>query len=318
MRVNYVMFDVTDNCNFNCKHCYKNQPDNYVDLDVKSIIKFLKEFNIRNQRPGIVISGGEPLLYKGLYDLLDYVCDGRSVRVNTNGLSLDKHYDKLLKYKNLRVQVSLDGYDVDTFFQVRNVRCFERIVENTKIAAAAGLDVYFRATLTNKTLNNYEHFISVSKMAKIPIVIRPMYNTGELEQQELKIEFEDLCEWQNNVIKKGQIEYTGGKNLISESSCPILHKDLIYSTLTVDNYGRVYPCQLLRSAKFYLGNISSNSYEEIFSDNEHVVLALKKIIDSDMCQKCGFRKNFGNGTCVPACYIGNKKCVKNQIVGEVL
>ena len=315
MRVNYVMFDVTDHCNFSCKHCYKNQPDNYVDLDVDKIIWFVDEFQKRGEYPGVVISGGEPLLYGPLYAMLDHICDGRSVRVNTNGIALDRHCGRLMKYKNLRVQVSLDGYDDDTFYQVRNNHAFERIVENTKMAFDKGLDVYFRATLTSRTLDQYERFIAVSKKTGVPIVIRPMYNTGEPEQQELKIEFEDLCKWQEQVIQKGQIEYTGGRNLISESSCPILHRDLIYSTLTVDNHGCVYPCQLLRSDLFYMGNITTDSFETLFSDNERIVTALRQIVESENCRKCGFRNNFGNGTCVPACYIGNKKCIKNKIMG---
>ena len=318
MRVNYIMFDVTDHCNFSCNHCYKNQPNNYVDLNIDKIIWLLDEFKKREQKPGIVISGGEPLLYDQLYTILDHICDGRSVRVNTNGISLDRHYKPMLKYKNLRVQVSLDGYDDETFFQVRNNHGFERIVNYAQKAFECGLDVYFRATLTNKTLEHYEEFIRLSKITGVPIVIRPMYNTGEPEQQGLKIEFEDLCEWQENVIQKGQIEYTGGRNLISESSCPILHKDLIYSTLTVDNYGGVYPCQLLRSDQFCLGNIYTDTYDQIFSNNERIVTALRKIIDSESCQKCGFRNYFGNGTCVPACYIGNKNCVNHKIEGKVL
>lgn len=312
------MFDVTDHCNFHCKHCYKNQPNNYVDLEVDKVICFLNEFINRGHKPGIVISGGEPLLYDNLYDLLDYVCDGRKVRVNTNGITLDRHYNRLLNYKNLCVQVSLDGYNDDTFFQVRSNHGFEKIVSNTTTAFKNNLDVYFRATLTNKTINNYEQFISLSKKTGVPIVIRPMYNTGEPEQQELKIEFDNLCKWQETVIRKGQIEYTGGRNLISESSCPILHKDLIYSTLTVDNLGRVYPCQLLRSEKFYLGSIYTDTYEQIFSDSERIVTALRQIIYSESCQKCGFRNNFGNGTCVPACYIGSKNCVNHKIMEKIL
>lgn len=316
MKVHYVMFDITDHCNFNCKHCYKNQPDDYRDLDYNRIICFLNEFEKRGQRPSIVISGGEPLLYKHLYDLLDRICDGRSIRINTNGTLLKQNYVRLLKYKNLQIQVSIDGYDDSTFFQIRNNHCFEQVVTSTKIAYENGLDVYFRATLTNKTIDDYEKFISLSQLTGVPLVIRPMYNTGEFEQQELKIEFENLCKWQQTVISKGQIKYVGGRDLISESSCPILHKDLIYSTLTVDNYGKVYPCQLLRSDQFYMGNIFTESYEEIFSKGKNIVSALKGIIESDSCRKCGFRKNFGNGTCVSACYLGNKKCVKGKIMGE--
>lgn len=316
MKINYVMFDVTDHCNFNCKHCYKNQPDDYVDLDCDSIICFLSTLEKNGHKPSIVISGGEPLLYKNLYDLLDVICDGRYVRINTNGILLKDNYSKLLKYKNLHIQVSLDGYDENTFFQIRNNHSFDCIVSNTKLAYENNLDAYFRATLTNKTINNYEKFIDLSKSTGVPLVIRPMYNTGEEEQQVLKIEFVDLCKWQETVINKGQIEYTGGKDLISESSCPLLHKDLVYSTLTVDNYGKVYPCQLLRGNQFYMGSIYSDTYEEIFAKNAHIVSALRGIIESETCKKCGFRKKFGNGTCVSACYLGNKMCVKDKIMEE--
>lgn len=315
MRVNYVMFDVTDHCNFNCKHCYKKQPDNYVDLSFDKIVSFLNEFEKRGQKPSIVISGGEPLLYKHLFNLLNFVCDGRSVRVNTNGILLKRDYSKLLRYKNLRIQVSLDGYDGETFYQVRNNYSFESIVVNAKTAFENGLDVYFRATLTNKTIDGYEKFITLSQSTGIPLVIRPMYNTGEIEQQELEIEFEDLCKWQQTVIHKGQIKFTGGRDLISESSCPLLHKDLIYSTLTVDNHGKVFPCQLLRSDQFYMGCIFNDTYEKIFSKGKEIVGTLNNILNSDSCQKCGFRKNFGNGTCVSACYLGNKQCVKDKIMG---
>lgn len=315
MKISYVMFDVTDKCNFKCKHCYKKQSDSYTDLDIEVIIRFLKELEERGHIPSIVISGGEPLLYKQLYNLLDFVCDGRSVRVNTNGILLNQNYEKLLKYNNLHIQVSLDGYNDETFYQIRNNHYFEQIIVNTKKAYEAGLNVYFRATLTSKTIDQYEKFIDVSKETKIPLVIRPMYNTGEPEQQKLKIKFEDLCQWQQNISDNNYLEYTGGKNLISESSCPLLQKNLIFSTLTVDNKGRVFPCQLLRSDQFYMGSIYNDSFDSIFSNSKKIVSSIKNIINSDGCRKCGFRENFGNGTCVSACYLGNKKCVKNKILG---
>lgn len=317
MRINYVMFDVTDHCNFQCKHCYKEQPDNYVDLELENIKRFLEDIEKRGYMPSIVISGGEPLLYKNIIPLLDYVCDGRKVRINTNGILLDKNYEKLKKYKNLKIQVSLDGYDDDTFYRVRNNHSFAKIIGNTVAAYKVGLDVYFRATLTSETLDNYEKFIDVSKSVGVPLVIRPMYNTGEESQQDLKIEFDELCSWQEDVLNKGYLSYIGGRDLISESSCPLMNHDTIFSILTVDNYGNIYPCSILRSEKFYMGSIYSDSFEKIFSSAEKVTVSLNEIINSKSCKQCGFRKNFGNGTCVPSCYLGNKQCVKEKIHGVV-
>lgn len=314
MKINYIMFDVTDHCNFSCKHCYKAKPEMYKDLSVIQIISFLDKLKDNGFFPSIVISGGEPLLYKDLFVLLDYLKDRNSIKLNTNGILLNQYYKKLLDFPNLKIQVSLDGYDDETFFEIRKSQFFDVIVKNTKMAYDEGLDVYFRATLTNKTLANYKKFIDISRKTHVPLVIRPMYNTGEEEQQELKVDFEELCEWQNDIIENNLIEYSGGRNLISESSCPILHNHTVYSTLTVDNCGDVFPCQLLRSNIFKMGNIYADSIGAIFSKNDKIVSSIKGILESDSCRKCGFRQNFGDGTCVSACYLGNKICVKEKIM----
>ena len=314
MKINYIMFDVTDHCNFSCKHCYKDQPDEYTDLDMERMISFLDILQEKGFFPSIVISGGEPLLYKDLFPFLDYLKTRKSVKLNTNGVLLKKYYKELLDCTNLKVQVSLDGYDDATFFAVRNNHCFETIIENTKTAYDSGLDIYFRATLTNKTIDQYSRFIDISKETGVPLVIRPMYNTGEIEQQTLKVEFEELCKWQKDVIENDWLQYSGGKNLISESSCPILHNKVVYSTLTIDNMGNVFPCQLLRSDLFHMGNIYRDDFDVIFSKNDSIVASLNGIIESESCKKCGFRSKFGDGTCATACYLGNKTCIKNRIM----
>ena len=72
-------------------------------------------------------------------------------RIQQSCLFLDKYLTAFLNVQNLKIQISLDGYDSDTFFAVRNNFNFEKIIQNAKLAHDAGLNVYFRATLTSKT-----------------------------------------------------------------------------------------------------------------------------------------------------------------------
>ena len=313
MKINYVMFDVTDGCNFRCKHCYKKQSTEPCELGFDSISQFYTEMNKNGFYPNVIISGGEPLLYSELYKLLDFVPSDKKCRVNTNGAELDKHIEKFKKYHNLCIQVSLDGYDNETFFSVRNNHLFSKIIENTIRARECGLDTYFRATLTNSTITSFSKFIDLSKSTGIPITIRPFYNTGKKSQESLIVDFDNLLKWHKIVSDNDLFEYTGGKNLISENSCPLLKPITVFSALTIDNHGRVYPCQLLRSDKFYMGSIINDSFEKIFSKSQIIVDKLKSIINSSSCQKCGFRNNFGDGTCVPSCLLGNKNCVLHKI-----
>ena len=148
------MLDVTDHCNFKCKHCYKNQPEDYTDLNVEKVISFLSELDKKGYFPSIVISGGEPLMYEGLFELLDYIKPRKSVKLNTNGVLLKKYYKKFQDYPNLKIQVSLDGYDDETFFEIRNCHMFDSVVKNTKENMAT-LGKYVGAKSYGDLFKNY-------------------------------------------------------------------------------------------------------------------------------------------------------------------
>ncbi|WP_366937220.1 radical SAM protein [uncultured Bacteroides sp.] len=313
MRIYNVMFDITDNCNFRCNHCYKNFDDTPIDLDYDRVLHFLNQLEASGYHPNIVISGGEPLLYPQIVSLLNALGGKYNIRINTNGLFLDKYLTAFLNVQNLKIQISLDGYDSDTFFAVRNNFNFEKIVQNAKLAHDAGLNVYFRATLTSKTYDNYENFFDLSHRIGIPLVLRPMVNTGEDRQQNLSIGYETLVHWCEEIAQKDYFVWTGGRNILSENACPLQRN--IISILTVDNKGNVYPCSLLRGKHFYMGNINTDTLEEILSHAEAAFNEVTKILNSTSCQACGFRKQIGDGTCVASCYFGNKKCVGLKIKG---
>lgn len=248
-----------------------------------------------------------------MFPLLNALGGKYNIRINTNGLFLDKYLTAFLNVQNLKIQISLDGYDSDTFFAVRNNFNFEKIIQNAKLAHDAGLNVYFRATLTSKTYDKYENFFDLSHRIGIPLVLRPMVNTGEDRQQNLSIGYETLVHWCEEIAQKDYFVWTGGRNILSENACPLQRN--IISILTVDNKGNVYPCSLLRGKHFYMGNINTDTLEEILSHAETAFNEVTKILNSRSCQACGFRKQIGDGTCIASCYFGNKKCVGLKIKG---
>lgn len=140
-----------------------------------------------------------------------------------------------------------------------------------------------------------------------------MVNTGEDRQQNLSIGYETLVHWCEEIAQKDYFVWTGGRNILSENACPLQRN--IISILTVDNKGNVYPCSLLRGKHFYMGNINTDTLEEILSHAETAFNEVTKILNSRSCQACGFRKQIGDGTCIASCYFGNKKCVGLKIKG---
>lgn len=308
-KINYIMFDITNRCNFKCKHCYKDNPSNPIDLDVGFIEQFIYHADDIMPNPHIILSGGEPLMYQKLYDLLDSIGSNHKIRINTNAYYLDEHIEKLLKYKNIELQISLDGFDDKSFFSIRNNHYFPRVLNNACSAKQKGLSLFFRTTLTSKTIPNYQRFITLSKESEIPLILRPIINTGTNDQKPLALDYATIHQWQKECTAKGLTRYSG-ESIVSPH-CPLLGKDTTFSTLTVDVFGNVYPCMLLKNDKFYMGNIITDNFDEIFDSCTDVKNTITDILHFPQCQACGFRDKFGDGTCVISCFLKNQQCIKH-------
>lgn len=116
----YFSVIVTFDCNLQCKNCINCSPLvgqqnlNFPEIDYEKTCKSLKF--IRNLGVTIInISGGEPLLYPKIFDLIRF-CNslGLHTTVNTNGLLIPKikipdDILSLLKSDEMRFIISLKG-----------------------------------------------------------------------------------------------------------------------------------------------------------------------------------------------------------------
>lgn len=107
-----VAWNITQRCNFKCKHCYSSAIDtsatNEMSLEnMKVIVDALKSINV----PVILLSGGEPLMHPDIFDLIAYI---RSLKIrvslSTNGSLISKEVAQRLKTLGISyVGISLDG-----------------------------------------------------------------------------------------------------------------------------------------------------------------------------------------------------------------
>lgn len=307
-----VVLEVTDRCNLRCKHCYQSL-DSEVELRIEHILSFLtkmsQDFNITN----IVISGGEPLLYEPLMELLEELSWKYNIRINTNGLLLDKYIVRLTKIPKLKIQISLDGYNNETYYLIRNSYVFDRVIENAIKAKEQGLNVIFRTTLTSITVEHYKSFIELSKRIDIPIVMKPIMNTGIVTQKDLMIDFKALAELKKKLFSEESSYYTIGNE---GSTCGLIRENAKISTLIVDHLGNVYPCSALREKIFMIGNMQTLTYSMINNNFKVVVNNIKKILNSKRCIECNVRSFLGDDTCIVLCCFGHTECFFDTIDKE--
>ncbi|MGO9021860.1 MAG: radical SAM protein [Syntrophobacteraceae bacterium] len=98
-------------CNLQCLHCYtEGSPTSNEQLPVSAVLETIAqcaELGIGS----VYLTGGEPLLYREIHDVLRAAADvpGLQVTLCTNGISITQRHIDLLRDLNASVNVSIDG-----------------------------------------------------------------------------------------------------------------------------------------------------------------------------------------------------------------
>ena len=104
-----AFIEITNSCNMKCKHCMNwSIKDSNNGLKKDEILKLIKDL-YNNNTEEIYISGGEPLLYPYIDDVILYAHSlGIKVTLATNALEVPNHLVAIKKGVQL-VSISLDG-----------------------------------------------------------------------------------------------------------------------------------------------------------------------------------------------------------------
>ncbi len=109
-----VVWNVSRTCNLRCVHCYTDSDNKVYENELSTeegfkLIDELADFGI----PSLLFSGGEPLMRKDLFELLEYASK-KNIRpvISTNGTLIDKATAQRIKDSGVvYVGISLDGME---------------------------------------------------------------------------------------------------------------------------------------------------------------------------------------------------------------
>ena len=155
-----LSIEVTTHCNSACLHCFARtgilkRSSLSVDL-VKEIIAEGYNTGYRH----LHVTGGEPLLWEGLFEALDYAfgMGYKKVFMNTNGTLLTEDVSsRLAAYGGLSISVSLEGTEV-LHDRLRGEGSYRRTVRGIEKALDAGIGLFVFAIATKSLLPELPHF----------------------------------------------------------------------------------------------------------------------------------------------------------------
>ncbi len=299
-----LYIDITEDCNLFCKMCRSK-----ISISGKTMSMNLFKKIIEETSPFVkcysLFNWGEPLLVKDFRERVQFLNNKKRndciVEISTNGILLS---DKILNFlfdEKVKITISFDGSDKNTF---ENIRCgsnFEQIINNAKNAALKYKDFPIE--------HSPEFYISVQKENQNDVlnIVKLAHNLGirriglgvvsapdkysPNNPKKLCSELEQTYNYihKNNMFlsvfptKVGNYVFTGEKYYNEEDflintvcNAPFVSASIAYN-------GDVYLCCNIGE---YVGSIKDGSFLELWQSQKYN--KLRKLVNDkeNMPEKC--------------------------------
>ncbi|MFC1803323.1 radical SAM protein, partial [Thermoproteota archaeon] len=162
-----ISWNTTFKCDLKCAHCYMDAQEraSRVELSTeegKMLIDQIAEVS----KPVLVLSGGEPLLRKDIFELAKYGTEkGLRMAMGTNGVGItDEAARKLLDSGISKVAISIDSSTPEIHDEFRGVSgAWEKAIEGIKACIRNSVSVQFNTTVT---LQNFDDINNILELAE--------------------------------------------------------------------------------------------------------------------------------------------------------
>ena len=218
-KIDYLRISVTDRCNFRCTYC---MPEKMKFLPKKDLLTFdemdyLCSLFISKGITKIRLSGGEPLVRKGLIDFISnlsrFISSGdlKEITLTTNGSLLDKMSKQLYDSGVRRINVSLDTLIKDKFYQITRRNDFENVIKGLMTAKDNGLKIKINTVIIkNKNFDEINNIIEWAHKNDFDISLIETMPMGLTDQDRID-QYISLVEVEEEIKKKYSLKETNYK-----------------------------------------------------------------------------------------------------------
>jgi radical SAM protein with 4Fe4S-binding SPASM domain len=162
-----ISWNLTRKCNLKCPHCYINATtqeliNELTTEEAKTLIDQICEVS----RPLLILSGGEPLLRKDVFELVRYgAAKGLKMGLGSNGSLIDDVAAKKLKDSGIEtVSISLDSHIPEQHDEFRGVSgSWEKAVRAIKALRENGVLVQVNTTVTQQNYDQIDDIMSLAE-----------------------------------------------------------------------------------------------------------------------------------------------------------
>jgi radical SAM protein with 4Fe4S-binding SPASM domain len=294
----YLTINVTNKCNFKCIHCY-NEEEDKRKLTTKEIKSLLNQASSLGTKY-LLFTGGEPLLRKDIFTLLNYAKRKKFVIfLATNGFFINKDNVKKIKKYVTKVNVSLDGVGKLHDEIRKNKDAFKKAIQAICLLKSKKIRVSVSFTAHNKNVKEFQKLAHLCNQLGVSLTVKRFIPIGRGKKLRFSYkQYRDLCQKINKLKEKGySIEFKDPLYAYKK-----INKDKFggclagVHILSISADGEAYPCTKL---KYGVGNIRKQKLSDIWW-NSKILNRLRKRQLLGKCNKCD--NKFRCGGCRAAAY----------------
>ncbi len=199
-----VAWEVTRSCNLNCVHCRASSERGPYpgELSTEKCLSILNEMAAIG-RPIVILTGGEPLLRKDIFDLARHGSDlGLRMVMATNGTLLTPEITERMQKSGIqRVSISIDGAEAESHDRFRQVKgAYAGALAGIEELRRAGIEFQINTTVTRHNLDEVpvllDSAVELGAAAHHLFLLVPTGRARDMAEQEIEAqEYERLLHW---------------------------------------------------------------------------------------------------------------------------
>ncbi|MGC9976819.1 MAG: radical SAM protein [Syntrophales bacterium] len=302
----FIQWHLTERCNLRCRHCYqqRRKPQEvsigelkqHIDGATEMLEAWEKEYDI-SLFPSIHFTGGEPFLYKSLWDAITHARkSGYKVAILTNGCLITKEDGVKASALGIAdIQISLEGPS-EIHDSIRGSGSFAAAVEGARLLIDSGNSVSANMTLSHLNIASIEEtakiagdagFSGIGFSRLVPCGSGEQLLESMLAREEMKTAYERVL-----ALNSPSFEVASGDPLagILSGFKPSPKSELTlsgcsagFSGVTITSDGSVMPC---RRIGIKIGNLRKTSLRHIWSTSNVLWRLRQRENYKGQCGKC--------------------------------
>ncbi len=308
----WIAWEITGRCNLNCIHCrasasLKAEEGDFTTEEAKRIIDDIAGFS----SPVIVLSGGEPLLRKDIFEVAKHGTEkGLRMCMATNGTLVTERVCEKIKDAGIKmVSLSLDGSTPEIHDNFRNQRgAFKGTMRAAELFKKHGIKFLVNSSFTKRNQHDIANVFHLAKKlgaeAWYMFLIVPTGRGKEIMDELIsKEDYEEILKWhfqqekdENELLMRPTCApqyYRIYRQEAKKQGIDFKRRSLSFSTggskgciagqliALIDHKGNVQPCSYFPKSA---GNIKTQSFKDIWENSP----LLKELRDFESYKgKCG-------------------------------